>query len=139
MVAAMIRFVAAYAATAAVMVALDLLWLGVVARPMYQQGIGHLLAPAPRVAVAAVFYAVFALGLVLFAVAPPGRALGWSGTLATAALFGFFAYATYDLTNLATLKDWPLGLSILDMAWGSTVSGVSAAAGKAVVDRLAAG
>ena len=126
------KLAAAYAATAIVMVALDLLWLGVVARPMYQAGIGHLMAPRPNVAVALLFYAVFALGLMVFVVVPTA-ATGWARTLATAALFGFFTYATYDLTNLATLKDWPLGVSLLDMAWGCTVSLFSAAAGRAAL------
>ena len=128
----MFKLFAAYAATALVMVALDLLWLGVVARPMYQAGIGHLMAPRPNVAVALLFYAVFALGLMVFVVVPTAAA-GWNRTFATAALFGFFTYATYDLTNLATLKDWPLGVSLLDMAWGCTVSLLSAAAGRAAL------
>jgi uncharacterized membrane protein len=135
----MTRYVAGYAATLIVMVALDLLWLGVVARPMYQQGIGHLMADRPNVAVAVLFYAVFALGLMIFAVTPNEAVPAWSKTLIAGALFGFFAYATYDLTNLATLKRWPVGLSLLDMAWGTLVSAVSAAAGKAALDRLASG
>ena len=124
------RLAIAYAATAIVMVVLDLLWLGVVARPLYQQGIGHLMAERPNIAVATLFYAVYALGLVVFAVAPNADA-GWGKTMRDAALFGFFAYATYDLTNLATLKDWPVGISLLDMAWGSLLSALAAAAGKA--------
>lgn len=135
----MTRYFAAYAATAIVMVVLDLLWLGVIAKPIYQQGIGHLMAEHPRVPVAALFYAIFALGLMLFAVVPHGSPVGWSKAIVTAALFGFFAYATYDLTNLATLKNWPVGLSMLDVAWGSVVSAISAAAGKVVLDRFAAG
>ncbi len=126
---------AAYAAVLLVMVALDLLWLGVVAKPLYQQGIGHLMLPKPDVPVAVLFYAVFALGLLLFGVLPHA-ADGWARNALWAALFGFFAYATYDLTNLATLKDWPLQLSLLDMAWGCVVSALSATAGKAVLDRI---
>jgi uncharacterized membrane protein len=98
------RHAAAYAATLVTMLVLDLLWLGVVAKPVYQRGVGHLMAEQPRVAIAALFYAVFALGLMVFAVAPGGVVAGWARTAATAALFGFFAYATYDLTNLATLR-----------------------------------
>lgn len=131
------RQLAAYAGTLIVMVGLDLLWLGIIAKPLYQQGIGHLMADKPNVAVAVLFYALFALALVVFAVAPlgpTGPAPGWGRTVATAAMFGFFAYATYDLTNLATLKQWPIGLSLLDIAWGTCVSAVSAAAGKAVMD-----
>ena len=135
----MTRYLAAYAATAIVMVALDLLWLGVIARSVYQQGIGHLMAEQPNIPVAVLFYAVFALGLVFFAVAPFGVGAGWARTIVAAALFGFFAYATYDLTNLATLRNWPVGVSLLDMAWGTVVSVASAAAGKAALDRFTTG
>lgn len=133
------RLLAAYAGTLIVMVGLDLLWLGVIAKPWYQQGMGHLMADKPQLLVATLFYALFALGLVVFAVAPSGPAPGWGRTMVMAALFGFFCYATYDLTNLATLKQWPLGLSLLDMAWGSCVSAVAAAAGKATMDWTAGG
>ena len=132
----MTKYFGAYAATLVVMVALDLLWIGVIAKPLYQQGIGHLMAERPNIGVAVLFYAIYAIGVVLFAVAPDGSTSGWARTLVTGALFGFFAYATYDLTNLATLKNWPLGLAVLDMAWGSLVTAVSAAAGKAALDRF---
>ena len=132
----MTRYFAAYVATLVVMVALDLLWLGVVAKSFYQQGIGHLMAARPNIPVAVAFYALYAVGLVLFAVAPGGSTAGWSRTLAMGALFGFFAYATYDLTNLATLKNWPVGVALLDIAWGSLVSAVSVVAGKAAMDRF---
>lgn len=130
----MSRILAAYAATAVVMIALDLLWLGVIARPLYQQGIGHLMADKPRVPVAVLFYAVFAAGIVIFAVSPQTGGSNWLTTLSMAALFGLVAYATYDLTNLATLRHWPLSLSLIDMAWGTAVSTAAAAAGKAALD-----
>ena len=135
----MTKYLIVYAATLIVMVVLDLLWLGLIAKPIYQQGIGHLMADAPKIGVAVLFYVLYAAGLVYFAVAahPPGDA--WGKTLLSAALFGFVAYATYDLTNLATLKAWPLGLSLIDMAWGCAVSTVSAAAGKFALDRYLAG
>jgi uncharacterized membrane protein len=129
---------ATYAATLLTMVLLDLLWLGVIARPLYQAGIGHLMADKPIVPVAVLFYLVYAAGLVVFAVWPRADQPGWMGTAGMAALFGFFAYATYDLTNLATLRDWPVGVSLLDMAWGTAVSAASATAGKLVLDRMAA-
>ena len=130
------RHLVAYAATLGVMVALDLLWLGVIAKPIYQRGIGHLMAEQPRIGVAALFYMVFALGLTIFAVAPGGSAAGWAKTAGTGALFGFFCYATYDLTNLATLRDWPVGVSLLDMAWGTAASAVAALAGCAALERF---
>ncbi len=123
----------AYAATAAVMLALDALWLGLVATPLYQQGIGHLMAESPRLGVAALFYLVYAVGLVVFAVVP---ATDRRNAMVKGALFGFFAYATYDLTNLATLKQWPVWIAGLDMAWGALVSAASALAGKAAMDRV---
>ena len=130
------KHAATFAATAIVMIALDLLWISVVARSLYQQGIGHLMAERPNLVVALLFYAVFALGLCVFVVWPQDSAAPWGRTLASGALFGFFAYATYDLTNLATLKNWPITLSLVDMAWGSIVSAISAAAGRAAMERI---
>jgi uncharacterized membrane protein len=128
------KYVAAYAGTAIAMVALDMLWLGVIAKPLYQQGIGHLMAERPNVGVAVLFYLLYAAGVVIFAVSPQHNGSSWAVTLAMGALFGFFAYATYDLTNLATLREWPLSLSLIDIAWGTLVSASSAAGGKAVMD-----
>ena len=128
------RHLAAYAGTLIVMVGLDLLWLGIVAKQIYQQGMGHLMADKPNVPAAALFYALFGIGLVVFAVLPAGAAPGWGKSLGMAALFGFFAYATYDLTNLATLKQWPTGLSVMDVVWGTCISAAAAAGGKALMD-----
>lgn len=128
------KYLAAYAGTAVVMVALDMLWLGVIAKTMYQQGIGHLMADKPNIGVAVGFYLLYALGVVIFAVSPQHGGSSWGTTLVMGALFGFFAYATYDLTNLATLRDWPLRLSLIDMAWGTLVSAAAAAGGKAALD-----
>ena len=132
----MIKYCAAYATTALVMIALDLLWLGVIAKPLYQQGIGHLMADRPNLVAALLFYVIFPVGLIIFAVAPHASAAGWSETLLAAALFGFMAYATYDLSNLATLKGWPVGLAFIDIAWGTGVSTTSVAAGKFVLNRF---
>ena len=124
------HYLAAYAGTFTVMIALDLLWLGVLAKPLYQKGLGALMLEQPLWAVAALFYALFALGLVIFGVAPQEPSRSWPRTLVMGALFGFFCYATYDLTNLATLKNWPVGLSLMDMAWGTVVSTAAVAGGK---------
>ena len=120
----------AYVAVAFSMLLLDLIWLGVVARPMYAAGIGHLMADKPNWAAAGLFYVVYALGLLWFAVRPFDTAAGWQTPLLTAAAFGFFAYATYDLSNLATLKGWPWRIAIADMAWGSLASALAAGAGR---------
>lgn len=134
----MTRMLGTYAAVLSVILVLDALWLGVIARPMYEQGIGHLMAERPLWAAAAAFYVVYAAGLTLFAVWPQAGDDGVGRTLLMGALFGFFAYATYDLTNLATLRGWPLSLALIDMAWGAAVSTAAAGAGKLAIDRLGA-
>ncbi len=131
------NYLTAYAGSALAMLVLDGLWIGWIASAWYQEGIGHLMAPNPRLGVAALFYAMFVVGLVVFVVAPNGQTSAWQPTLLRGALFGLFTYATYDLTNLSTLRDWPIGLSLIDMAWGSTVSALAGAAGKAGFDYAA--
>jgi uncharacterized membrane protein len=135
----MSRYFVTYVAALITMVLIDLLWLGVIAKPLYQQGIGHLMAEKPNIAAAVLFYILYPVGIVIFAIAPDAVSPSWLKTFTSAALFGLFAYATYDLTNLATLKGWPISLAALDMAWGSLVTGISALAGKAVFDRFNAG
>ena len=126
----MSKYLAAYAVATVVMLAIDLLWLGVIAKPLYRAGIGHLMADSPNIPAAVLFYLMFPVGLMFFAVVPNASSSEWMPTLLAGALFGLFTYATYDLTNLATLKGWPVGLAVLDIAWGSLVSSVAAAAGK---------
>ena len=127
------KYLAGYLAAVLVMVALDVLWLGVVAKTAYQEGIGHLMAERPMLLAAVVFYLLYGVGLMVFAVVPQADDPGWTRTLVMGALFGFFAYATYDLTNLATLRNWPIRLALMDMAWGTVISAASAGAGKAAM------
>ncbi len=125
-----------YLAVLVVMVLLDVVWLGSVARPLYQRGIGHLMTDNPNFVAAVLFYLLYAVGVMVFVVAP--RTQGdWQSTAAFGALFGFMAYMTYDLTNLATLKDWPIGLSLIDTTWGCVATAAASTAGKLVADRLA--
>lgn len=130
----MLKLIPAYLASMIVMFVMDLIWLSQLAKPIYAQGIGHLMAPAPNLAFAALFYCVFIFGLTWYAVRPNRQTKGIKTTFLAGALFGFFIYASYDLTNLALLKDWPLGMSLIDMTWGTLLSGTSAAAGKLVLD-----
>lgn len=132
----MTKLFAAYGAIFTVMLAIDLLWLGVIAKPLYQKGIGHLMSDSPNLVAAGIFYVIFPIGLMLFAVAPFGAEPDLERVLISAAAFGFFAYATYDLTNLTLMKNWPLSLSIIDVAWGTFASAVSAGAGKLVLDKF---
>lgn len=100
----------------------DLLWLGVVARDFYQTRLGYLLGEVNWIA-AIVFYLIFLAGLTFFAIAP-GISAGLGRTVLLGAFFGFVAYATYDLTNQATIRDWPLSVTIVDMIWGAFLGGV---------------
>jgi len=131
----MAKFCTVYVAIFLVMLAIDMLWLGVIAKPLYQQGIGHLMAVKPNFVAAGLFYIIFPIGLMFFAVSPNGASPDWNRVLISAAVFGFFAYATYDLTNLAIMKDWPISLSVIDVAWGTFASTISAAAGKFVLNQ----
>lgn len=132
----MLKLLATYITTTVVMVVIDMVWLGFIAKPMYQAGIGHLMAENPNIAAAISFYALFPLGLMIFAILPETAEAGWQHTALLGALFGLFTYATYDLTNLATLKNYPLQLALIDILWGSLVSAVAATAGKLVLNRL---
>lgn len=131
----MLKFVPAYLTTLIIMLVIDIIWLSIVAKPIYQQGIGHLMALQPNLAFASLFYLIYVFGLTKQAIAPYSLTKGIKNTFLAGSSFGFFVYASYDLTNLALLKDWPLGLSLLDITWGTLLSGVSAAAGKWVFDR----
>jgi uncharacterized membrane protein len=99
--------------------AIDLLWLGIVAKNLYQKQIGHLLKADVNWVAAIVFYLLFIAGLVFFVLLPNAVDSTIWKVIFTGAVFGFITYATYDLTNLATLKDWPLQITLIDLAWGT--------------------
>ena len=131
----MTKLLVPWIAIVVTMMLLDAIWIGGLARPLYNRGIGHLMAARPDFVAAAAFYLLFAIGLMAFVVLP--RAPGdWQMAAAWGALFGFMTYMTYDLTNLATLRDWPLGLSLIDTAWGCLATGLAAAVGKLVADKV---
>lgn len=124
-----------YAATFAVMFVLDAIWLGLIARGLYSDMMGSLMAGKPNWAAALAFYLAYPIGLVIFAVRP-AMAQGGAGRAALlGALFGFFAYGTYDMTNLAVVEGWPVALSFIDLAWGTSVSAGSAALGMLIARR----
>jgi uncharacterized membrane protein len=125
----MTRYIAAYVATFVVFVAIDFVWLSSMASVLYKPVLKGILLPEFRLAPAVVFYLLFPLGLVIFGVAAGIRSGNWTDALVYGALFGFFAYATYDLTNQATLRNWETKLTLIDLAWGSFVSGTAATAG----------
>ena len=123
----MTRYLLPYLATLIVLAVLDFLWLGVIAKNFYREGIGHLMASTPNWGAAAAFYLLYPVGVVIFAVlASDGE---WLKALTLGALFGLFCYGTYDLSNMAVLKDWPLQVTVVDIAWGAVVSALGALAG----------
>ena len=134
----MLKFVIAYAAAATVLLVGDMLWLGLVAKSFYRDQIGYVLAPDPMIGVAVLFYALYLVGIVIFAVTPGLRDASWTSALLFGGLFGFFAYATYDLTNLATIKNWPWILAPVDLAWGTVLTAAASTAGYAAAAWLEA-
>jgi len=122
-----VRVVGVYLLTTVTFLAFDVVWLGVIAKDMYRKEIGNLLAPTVRWGPALVFYLLYVAGLLVLVVLPNAK-LPLPRTAALGALFGLVAYATYDLTNLATLQRWPLRVTLADLAWGAFVTGLTAAA-----------
>jgi uncharacterized membrane protein len=115
-----------YAIALPVFFILDMIWLGLLARDFYKNQIGFLMKPDVNWTAAIIFYLLFLAGLVVFVIEPAFAKKEWTRALWTGALFGMITYATYDLTNLATLKDWPVKMVVVDMIWGTVLaSGVS--------------
>ncbi len=112
---------------AIVFAAVDLVWLGLVANKFYRSQLGDLLRPKPQPFASLLFYVVYLIGLVIFVLLPAYDRQDIVYSLTRGALYGFFTYCTYDLTNLATLRKWPAGLAAIDIAWG-TVLGASVSA-----------
>lgn len=123
------RYLAAYIAAALVMGGLDYLWLTTMMGPLYQRVLGPILAAEPDMKAAVAFYLVYLLGILWFAVRPALATGDWTVALMNGALFGLFAYATYDLTNMATLKAWSLQLTLTDIAWGTVLTAITATVG----------
>lgn len=120
---------AAYGAMLILFLGLDALWLRLAMKPFFERRVGALLAPRPRLGVAAGFYLLYVAGILYFAAAPALREAAWSAALLKGALFGFFAYGTYEATNLATLKGWRWSLLAVDLAWGTALTAAAALAG----------
>lgn len=133
------RIAIAYAATALCFLALDLVWLGAMAERFYRPRMGGLLLAQPDLAAAGLFYLAYVAGLQVFAVWPALRAGGWARGLGLGAMLGAFAYATYDLTNLATLRGFPALVAVVDIAWGACATGAACALAVAITRRLAGG
>ena len=119
-------FITAYLATIVIFLAIDFVWLKYVALTFYRNNLGDLMLEQPKLGIAAGFYLMYAAAVVVLAVLPALRANDWSTALLYGALLGMAAYGTYDITNLATLKNWPAIVTIVDWIWGTVLTGTVA-------------
>jgi uncharacterized membrane protein len=122
-----------YALTFAVFLIIDLTWLGFIAKDLYKKYLGNLLSEQVNWMAAIIYYLLYVGGVFIFAILPSVEKNSLNSAIILGALFGFFAYATYDLTNLATLKNWPLNIVIIDILWGSLLTGMVSTAGFYIV------
>jgi uncharacterized membrane protein len=132
------RRVTEYASTLVVMLALDSVWLSLTVPALYQPRLAEFLRPDPDLVAAILFYLLYAAGTVVFAVAP-ARHRSPTFALRQGAFLGVVAYATYDLTNQATLRGWPILITILDIGWGAILTGTAAAGASWITRRWASG
>ncbi|MGV1957574.1 DUF2177 family protein [Agrobacterium sp. 22-214-1] len=129
-------YFAAYLFTLVAFLVIDFIWLSTMASRLYRPAIGDLLAENFRLAPAVVFYLIYAAGLTFLAVRPAFQTGEWTTALLYGAVVGFMAYATYDLTNQATLKSWSTTLTVADLLWGTFVSAAAATIGYFLTVRL---
>jgi uncharacterized membrane protein len=131
-----IKLVSVYGSMALCFLLVDLLWLGVFAKGFYQKQLSHLMAEQVYWPAALMFYFMYIAGILVFAVLPAQAAQALPRALLLGALLGFFAYATYELTNWAIIRDWPAEIVALDLAWGTVLTAVTAGVGFVVAQRF---
>ena len=122
-------YITSYIITTIIFLTLDAIWLGRVAKSFYFLRLSHLIASKPNLKIAALFYACYTAGIVFFAIHPAMTDKCAITALINGAVFGFLAYGTYNFTNMATLKDWPNKVSLIDMIWGTALTAISACSG----------
>jgi uncharacterized membrane protein len=130
-------YLLAYVAAGVAMLGLDAIWLSLMANRLYRSALGDLMLDSFRPAPAIAFYALYLCGALFFAVRPALASRRWTIALINGALFGFFAYGTYDLTNQATLKVWPTAITFADMTWGAILTAIVASVGYLAAMRVA--
>ncbi|MCU0790009.1 MAG: DUF2177 family protein [Nitratireductor sp.] len=134
----MLRYLLTWVSVTAVFLAIDAVWLALVAKGFYQKHIGGMLREEFLMAPAALFYLFYTLCLVILVIVPSVKAASPLQAVFLGALLGLCAYGTYDMTNLATLKGWPVIVSVVDMAWGATITAFVCWVGYMVMSRLTA-
>ena len=116
-------FIKLYLIALPVFLVIDAIWLGIISKNFYKNQIGFLMKTEINWLSAVIFYLIFIAGLVFFVILPAMEKNSWSHALLAGILFGLVTYATYDLTNMATIKDWPLLVTIIDLFWGMFIAG----------------
>lgn len=125
----MLTHAAGYVAALATFLIIDAIWISVVMRPIFERNLGEFLLESPRLGAAATFYAFYIAGVMYFAVGPAVSSGLVRTALLNGALLGFLAYGTYEATNMATLKGWTYGMVAIDVAWGMSITALSAVVG----------
>ncbi len=134
----MLTWVVGYLAALVTFLGADMVWLGTMAPRLYRPTLGDIALSGVNLAPAVVFYAIYPVGLLIFAIHPALKSGLLAAALVSGALFGLFTYATYDLTNYATLRNWTLALTIVDVVWGTLLAALGSAAGFLIVSKFAA-
>lgn len=124
----MLRYFILYLITVGIFFAIDMLWLGLIAKKMYQDKLGFILSDKPNWIAAVIFYLFYVGGIVFFAIAPAVQSGNYTTAILNGVLLGMLCYATYDLTNMATIAKWPLSVTIVDILWGGFITGACATA-----------
>ncbi len=122
----MLNYVTAYVTALIAVVLLDGLWIGVIAKGLYKRALGQLIADRPVLPAAALFYLTYPAGVLIFAVVPAMVAHSWQAATVSGLLFGFFVYATYNLTNWAVVRGWSAATLVFDLPWGSALTAIAA-------------
>lgn len=132
----MLTYIRDYGITFVSFFLVDLIWLAFIARKLYQSNIGHLMATNVNWVAAILFYLLFIAGLLFFVIHPAIAENSIKQAFIIGAFFGLITYATYDLTNLATLKDWPVFITVVDLIWGSTLCSLTSGLSYFVIQKL---
>ena len=130
------KLLISYALTFVVFFIVDMAWLGFIAKDLYKKYLGDLLSEQVNWTAAVIFYLLFIVGIFIFAILPSVEKESLSSAITLGALFGFFTYATYDLTNLATLKGWPTTIVFIDIVWGAVLTAIVSTAGFYIVNYI---
>lgn len=132
----MVKYLTAYVATAVVFFGLDFIWLSTMTRTFYRSRIGSLLLEQPNFTAAGIFYLFYVAGIVHFGVLTAVNSGNWTTALINGALLGMLAYGTYDMTNLATLKGWSVSMTVVDILWGTFLTGLASVSGYLITTAL---